>query len=80
MNCSFVFTAGYGEFIIGSPYYSSTACQKVFDVGGVPVSAAKVDFSSPELVREVTSFSISLVEILTTFLEDALALPFDFCL
>jgi len=32
------------------------------------------------LVREVTSSSVSLVEILTTLLEDTLALPLDFLL
>ena len=45
---------------------------------GVPVSAAKTDSSSPELVRKVTSSSVSLVEIPTILLEDALALPLDF--
>jgi len=50
----------------------------VFDVEGVPISAAKKDSYSPELVREATSFSVSLVEIPTTLLEDALALPLDF--
>jgi len=44
------------------------------------MSAAKADSSSPELVREVTSSSVSLVEILTTLLEDVLALPLDFLL
>ena len=42
------------------------------------MSAAKADFSSPELVRKVTSPSVSLVEIPTTLLEDALALHLDF--
>jgi len=35
-------------------------------------------FSSPELVREATSCSVSPVEILTTLLEDALTLPLNF--
>ena len=51
---------------------------RVFDMGAVPVSAAKADFSSPELLREATSSLVSLVEILTTLLEDDLALPLDF--
>jgi len=41
---------------------------QVFDVGGAPVSAAKADSSSPELVRDTTSSSVSLVEMLTTLL------------
>ena len=45
---------------------------------GMPVSAAKANFSSPELVRETISSSVSLIEILTTLLEDALVLPLDF--
>ena len=44
------------------------------------MSAAKADSSSPELVREATSSSVSLVEILTTLLEEALVLPLDFLL
>jgi len=44
------------------------------------VSSAKDDSSSSELVREVTTSSVSLVEIPTTLLEDALALPLDFLL
>jgi len=51
---------------------------RVFDVGGASVSAAKADSSSPELVTDATSFSVSLVEMLTTLLEDALVLPLDF--
>ena len=42
------------------------------------MSAAKADFLSPELVREATSFLVSIVEILTTLLEDNLALLLDF--
>jgi len=42
------------------------------------MSAGKADSSSPELVREVTSSSVSLVEIPTTLLEDALVKPLDF--
>jgi len=41
-------------------------------VGGVPILAAKANSSSLELVREASSFLISLVEILTTLLEDTL--------
>jgi len=44
----------------------------------VHVLAAKADSSSPELVREATSSSVSLEEIFTTLLEDALALPLNF--
>jgi len=47
-------------------------------MGCAPVSAAKADSSSPELVRDVTFSSVSLVEMLTTLLEDALVLPLDF--
>ena len=49
-------------------------------MGGVLISAIRADSSSLELVREATSFSVSLVEMLTTLLEDALALPLDFLL
>jgi len=42
------------------------------------VSAAKTDSFSPELVGEVTSSLVSLVEIPATLLEDALALPLEF--
>jgi len=42
------------------------------------VSAAKTDSSSHELVRDVTSSSVSLVKMLITLLEDALVLPLDF--
>ena len=42
------------------------------------MSAVKTDSFSSELVREATSFSVSLVEIPTALLEDALALPLDF--
>jgi len=44
------------------------------------VSATKTDSSSPEIVREATYSSVFHVEILTTLLEDALALPLDFLL
>ena len=68
-----------GESTIGSSYcFKYCLSNRVFDVGGAPVSAAKVDSSSPELVREVTSYLVSLVEIPTTLLEDALVLPLDF--
>ena len=78
MDCSFVSSAGYREFTINSSYYFRYCLSdQVFDVGGAPVSAAKVDSSSPELVREATSSSASLVEILTTLLEVALALPLE---
>ena len=53
---------------------------KVFGVGGTPVLATRADPSSPELVREATSSSIYLVEMLTTLLEDTLALLLDFLL
>jgi len=46
-------------------------------MGGAPALATKADSSSPELVREAISSSISLVYILTTLLVDALALPLD---
>jgi len=42
------------------------------------VSVVKADSSSPELVRKATSSSVSLVEIPTTLLENALALPLGF--
>jgi len=45
---------------------------------GVFVSVAKADSSSPKLVREATSSSVSLVEIPATLLEDDLSLPLDF--
>ena len=44
------------------------------------MSATRTESSSPELVREVVSSSISLVEIPTTLLENILALPLDFLL
>jgi len=53
---------------------------RVFDVRGAPMLATKADSSSPELVREATSSSVSLVEILTTLLEDTLTLLLDFLL
>jgi len=79
VDCSFVSSAGCGEFTIDSLYcFRYCLPDRVFDVGGMPVSAAKADSSFPELVREATSFSVSFVEILITLLEDALALPLDF--
>ena len=79
MDCSIVSSAGCREFTIGSLHcFKYCLPAQVFDVGGAPMSAAKADSSSPELIREGTSSSISLVEILTTLLEDALALPLDF--
>ena len=42
------------------------------------MSATKADSSSPEVVREATFSSVSLVKILTKLLEDPLALPLDF--
>ena len=81
MDCSIAFSANCGEFATSSPYYFRYYLpDRVFDVGDVPVSAARADSSSPELVREVTSSSVSVVEILTTLLKDALALPLDFLL
>ena len=44
------------------------------------MSATRADSSSHELVREATSSSASLVEMLTTLLEDTLALLMDFLL
>jgi len=79
VDCSIVSSAGWGESTISSLYYFKYCLpDRVSDVGGAPVSAAKVDSSSPELVREVTSSSVSLVNIPTTLLEDALALALDF--
>jgi len=81
VDCSIISSAGYGEFATGSPYcFRYYLPDRVFDVGGMLVSATRADSSSPELVREATFFSVSLVEILTTLLEDALALPLDFLL
>ena len=81
MDCSIASSAGCGEFTISSPYYIRyNFLDRVFDVGGAPASAARADSSSFELVREATSSSVSLIEILTTLLEDALALPLDFLL
>jgi len=51
---------------------------RVFDVEGALVSAAKADSSSSELVRIATPSSVSLVEMLTILLEDALAFSLDF--
>ena len=79
MDCSITSLAGCEEFIISSPYcFTYGLTNRVFNVGGESTSAVKVYFSPLELVREATSFSVSLVEILTTLLEDALALPLDF--
>jgi len=81
MDCSIASSAGYGEFTTDLPYcFRYCLSDRVFDVGGTPASATKVDSLSLELVREATSFSISLVEMLITLLEDALALPLDFLL
>ena len=81
MDCSITSSAGCGEFTIVSPYcFRYYLPDRVFDVGGAPVSAIRVGSSSPELVREATSSSISLVEMLTALLEDALALSLDFLL
>jgi len=81
MDCSITFLAGCVEFTTGSLYYFMYCLlDRVFDVEGAPASAAKADSSSPELVREAKSSSVSLVEILTTLLEEALALPLDFLL
>jgi len=64
---SIVSSAGFREFTVSSPYYFRYCLSdRVFDVGGAPILATKADSSSPELVREVISSSVSLVEILTT--------------
>ena len=42
------------------------------------MSVAKADSSSPKLVREAIPSSVSLVETLTTLLEDVLAFLLDF--
>ena len=81
VDCLIASSADCGEFAIGTPYYFRYFLpNRVFNVGGVPVSATRVDSSSPELVREVTSSTISLIEMPTTLLEDAIALPLDFLL
>jgi len=81
VDCSIAFLAGCGEFATGLSYYFRYCLlDRVFDAGRMPVSATRADSSSPELVREATSFSVSLVEMLTTLLEDVLALPLDFLL
>ena len=58
---------------------SGTACRIESSTWEVRPSVTKADCSSPELVREATFSSVSLVEMLTTLLEDVLALPLDFC-
>ena len=69
MDCSVASLTGCREFTTDSPYYFRYSfSDRVFDVGGAPASATKADSSSPELVREVTSSSVSLVEMLTTLL------------
>jgi len=81
MDYLIVSSVGWGESTISSLYYFKYCLpNRVFIVGGAPVSAAKTDSSSPELVREGTFSSVSLVEIPTILLEDALALPLDFLL
>jgi len=62
---------GWGELVIGSPYYFKYCLPaRVFDVEGAPMSAAKADSTSPELMRKEIPSSISLVEMLITLLED----------
>jgi len=79
MDCMIVSLAGWEKSTIGSPYcFKYYLSNRVFDMGCAPVSVAKADSSSPELVRDTTSFSVSLVEMLTTLLEDALVLPLNF--
>jgi len=78
-DCSAVSFTGWIEPATSWPYYFKYCLSnQVFDMERAPISATKADSSSPELVREATSFSVSLVEIPTTLLEDALALPLDF--
>jgi len=60
VDCSIVSSPGCGEFTIDAPYYFKYCLpDRVFDVGGVVVSATKVDSSSPELVSEATSSFLS---------------------
>jgi len=81
VDCSIASSADCGESSTGSLYYFRYYLPgRVYDVGGALVSAAKADSSSPKPVREVTSFLVSLVEILSALLEEALALPLDFLL
>jgi len=81
VDCSIASSANCGEFATGSPYcFSYCFPDRVFNVEGAPGSATRANSSSLELVREATSFSVSLVEMLTILLEDALALPLDFLL
>jgi len=77
-------TAQLPPQLAGGVYYQLAVlfqiflARSIFDVRGVTVSAAKADSSSIELVRKATSSSVSLVEIPTTLLEDALALLLNF--
>jgi len=81
VDYSITSSAGCREFTTGSPYYFRYCLpDRLFEVGGAPMSAAKVASLSPELVIEATSSSVSLVEILTTLFEEALVLPLDFLL
>jgi len=59
---------------------SSTTSRIESNVGGALVSVANADSSSPKQVRAATSSSVSLVEIPTILLEDALTLTLDFLL
>ena len=79
MVYSAVFLTSWGELATGWPcYFEYCLPDRVFDVEGAPVSAVMADYSSPELVRVATPSSVSLVEMLTTLLEDALDFLLDF--
>ena len=81
VDWSIIFSAGWGESTICSPYYFKYyLSDRVFDVGGALVSVAKADSYSPELVREATSSSVSLIEIPTTLLEDVWPCYWTSCL
>ena len=79
VDCSTVSFTGWEELVTSWSYcFSYCLLDRVFDVEGVPISAAKVNSYSAELIKEATFFSVSLVEIPITLLEDALALSLDF--
>ena len=79
VDCSTLFSIGWGELATSWPYYFKYYLpNRVFDVEGALVSAAKADSFSLELVRIETPSSVSLVEMLTTLIEDALAFSLDF--
>jgi len=64
VDCSIASLTGWGKSTIDSPYcFKCDLSERAFNVGDAFMSVAKVDSSSPELVREATSSSFSLVEI-----------------